>query len=209
VARLDQLADELRHALDAWAPTRSSYSVAHAVSTFAEGKGGDNTLQMRLSAYVLAARLAQVVAAANERLHRMSDERYTLEHSAVRGVGELRGGLSLQVRDEWTGDARDPATLSGGETFVVSLSLALGLADVVTQESGGTNIDTLFIDEGFGTLDPDTLDDVMNTLDGLRDGGRVVGIVSHVPEMRTRVTAQLQVRKGRTGSHVHAGREPV
>ncbi len=207
--RVARLQVELSAELDAWAPTRSAYSVARSVSTFAEGKGGDNALQIRLSAYVLASRLKQVVAAANERLRTMSDERYTLEHSAARGVGELRGGLSLQVRDEWTGESRDPATLSGGETFVASLALALGLADVVTQEAGGSSIDTLFIDEGFGTLDPETLDDVMNTLDGLRDGGRVVGIVSHVPEMRTRVTAQLQIRKDRAGSHIVAAREAV
>jgi DNA repair protein SbcC/Rad50 len=92
---------------------------------------------------------------------------------------------------------------------VASLALALGLADVVTHEVGGASIDTLFIDEGFGTLDPETLDDVMNTLDGLRDGGRVVGIVSHVPEMRTRIPAQLQIRKDRAGSHVEAAREAV
>ena len=209
VSRLGSLQTELTSELDAWAPTRSAYALARTVSTLAEGKGGDNSLQMRLSAYVLAARLKQVVAAANERLRTMSDERYTLEHSAARGVGELRGGLSLQVRDEWTGESRDPATLSGGETFVASLALALGLADVVTQEAGGSSIDTLFIDEGFGTLDPETLDDVMNTLDGLREGGRVVGIVSHVPEMRTRVAAQLQIRKDRSGSHVVAAREAV
>jgi len=208
-ARLVRLEVELTAELDAWAPTRASHAVAQAVSTLADGKGGDNALQMRLSGYVLSTRLKQVVAAANERLRTMSDQRYTLEHSAARGVGEVRGGLSLQVRDEWTGESRDPATLSGGETFVASLALALGLADVVTQEAGGSNIDTLFIDEGFGTLDPETLDDVMNTLDGLRNGGRVLGIVSHVPEMRTRVTAQLQIRKDRSGSHVVAAREAV
>ena len=86
--------------------------------------------QMRLSAYVLAYRLSQVVAAANERLGRMSDQRYSLEHTGQRGAGETRGGLSLLVRDDWSGETRDPATLSGGETFVVSLALALGLADV-------------------------------------------------------------------------------
>ena len=206
--RLRRLRTELTRQLDNWAPTRSAYSLTQSVSTFVEGKGGDNGLQMRLSAYVLAERLKQVVAAANERLWTMSDHRYTLEHSAARGVGELRGGLSLLIRDEWTGESRDPATLSGGETFVASLALALGLADVVTQEAGGSNIDTLFIDEGFGTLDPETLDDVMDTLDGLRDGGRVVGIVSHVPEMRTRVSSQLQIRKERSGSRVVAAREP-
>ncbi|MDQ3617108.1 MAG: AAA family ATPase [Actinomycetota bacterium] len=208
-SRLEKLRAELRAELGAWAPTRSAYSVAVRVSTLAEGKGADNAVQMRLSAYVLGERLAQVVAAANQRLATMSDQRYALERSAARGVGELRGGLSLLVRDEWTGESRDPATLSGGETFVASLALALGLADVVTQEAGGSNIDTLFIDEGFGTLDPETLDDVMDTLDGLRDGGRVVGIVSHVPEMRTRVPAQLQIRKERSGSRVVASREAV
>ena len=165
-----------------------------------EGKSPDNALQMRLSAYVLAHRLTQVVAAANERLARMSDQRYSLEHTGKRGAGETRGGLSLLVRDDWSGEARDPATLSGGETFVVSLALALGLADVITQEAGGADLDTLFVDEGFGSLDADTLDDVMDTLDGLRDGGRVVGVVSHVAEMQTRIPSQLRVTKGRDGS---------
>src|SRR3546814_18787533 len=107
---------------------------------------------MRLSAYVLAWRLSQVVAAANERLGQMSDERYTLEHTARRGAGETRGGLSLLVRDEWSGESRDPATPSGGETFVVSIALALGLGDVVTREAGGAARDTPLVDEGFGSL---------------------------------------------------------
>jgi exonuclease SbcC len=92
--------------------------------------------------------------------------------------------------------------LSGGETFITSLALALGLADVVTMEAGGAEIGTLFVDEGFGTLDEDTLDEVMEVLDALRDGGRAVGIVSHVAELRTRIPAQLSVRKTRTGSTV-------
>ena len=96
------------------------------------------------------------------------------------------------MRDDWSGESRDPATLSGGETFVVSLALALGLADVITQEAGGADLDTLFVDEGFGSLDADTLDDVMDTLDSLRDGGRVVGVVSHVAEMRDRIPTQLR-----------------
>jgi exonuclease SbcC len=130
----------------------------------------------------------------------MTDHRYALEHSDDRGFGEQRGGLSLRVRDDWNGVHRDPATLSGGETFVVSLALALGLADTVAGEAGGTDIDTLFIDEGFGSLDSETLEDVMDTLDSLRDGGRVVGLVSHVLELRSRITTQLEVSKGRNGS---------
>lgn len=200
--RLTTLVDEVTDALAAWSPVRDELALTARLALLVEGRSPDNALQMRLSAYVLAHRLSQVVAAANERLARMSDQRYSLEHTGRRGAGETRGGLSLLVRDDWSGEARDPATLSGGETFVVSLALALGLADVITQEAGGADLDTLFVDEGFGSLDADTLDDVMDTLDGLRDGGRVVGVVSHVAEMQTRIPSQLRVTKGRAGSRV-------
>jgi exonuclease SbcC len=158
---------------------------------------------MSLSAYVLAARLEQVAASASDRLLRMSSGRFTLLHSAQSAGGRARGGLTLRVLDAWTGLERDPATLSGGETFSASLALALGLADVVTAEAGGALLETLFVDEGFGSLDDDTLDDVMGVLDDLRDGGRTVGIVSHVADLRQRVPAQLRVDKGRHGSVVH------
>lgn len=204
--RLERLTADLARAVAAWRPVSEELDVLTRLSAFVEGKAADNRLQMRLSAYVLAYRLSQVVAAANERLDRMSDRRYTLEHTGRRGAGETRGGLSLLVRDDWSGEARDPATLSGGETFVVSLALALGLADVVTQEAGGADLDTLFVDEGFGALDADTLDDVMDTLDSLRDGGRVVGVVSHVAEMRDRIPTQLLVSKSRGGSTVAISR---
>ncbi|WP_017936319.1 AAA family ATPase [Nocardioides sp. Iso805N] len=200
LARLAKLRDELDEGLGAWAPLRGELEVATRLASFAEGKSADNRLQMSLSAYVVAYRLTQVVAAANERLSSMSDQRYQLEHTAARGAGDRRGGLALLVRDDWSGETRDPATLSGGETFVVSLALALGLADVITQEAGGAMLDTLFVDEGFGSLDAETLDDVMAVLDGLRDGGRVVGVVSHVGELRDRIPTQLRVAKSRTGS---------
>jgi DNA repair protein SbcC/Rad50 len=200
--RLAVLFAELDQTLADWAPVREAHAVAAELAAFVEGKSADNELRMRLSAFVLAWRLTQVVEAANERLARMSDQRYALEHTGRRGAGETRGGLSLVVRDAWSGEARDPATLSGGETFVVSLALALGLADVVTQEAGGADLDTLFVDEGFGALDADTLDDVMGTLDSLRDGGRVVGVVSHVPELRTRIPTRLAVTKDRRGSTI-------
>ena len=202
VGRLAQLAEELTRAVDGWRPASDDLDLTDRLATFVEGKASDNRLQMRLSAYVLAYRLTQVVAAANTRLAGMSDRRYSLEHTGRRGAGETRGGLSLLVRDDWSGESRDPATLSGGETFVVSLALALGLADVITQEAGGAELDTLFVDEGFGSLDADTLDDVMDTLDSLRDGGRVVGVVSHVAEMRDRIPTRLTVSKSRRGSTV-------
>lgn len=200
--RLRALVLHTEEALRQWAPVRTDLELVTRLAQLVDGRSPDNTLQMRLSAYVLARRLSQVVAAANARLVRMSDGRYALEHTARRGAGETRGGLSLVVRDDWSGEPRDPATLSGGETFVVSLALALGLADVITQEAGGADLDTLFVDEGFGALDADTLEDVMDTLDSLRDGGRVVGVVSHVPQMAERIPAQLAVAKARDGSRL-------
>lgn len=198
--RLRTLASRLGEELAGGAPLRADLELTTRLAAFVEGKSPDNSLQMRLSAFVLAYRLGQVVAAANERLARMSDQRYVLEHTGRRGVGESRGGLSLAVRDDWSGESRDPATLSGGETFVVSLALALGLADVITAEAGGAALETLFVDEGFGSLDAETLDDVLDVLDSLRDGGRVVGVVSHVAEMRDRIPTQLVVTKSRRGS---------
>ena len=126
-----------------------------------------NTLRMTLSSFVLAARLEEVAAAASERLLKMTSGRYSLVHTdARRGAG--RSGLGLLACDSWTGVDRDTSTLSGGETFLASLALALGLADVVTAEAGGTRIEALFVDEGFGSLDEDTLEEVMTVLDGLR-----------------------------------------
>jgi exonuclease SbcC len=157
---------------------------------------------MRLSAYVLAARLEQVAAAATERLVRMSAGRYTLVHTDEAGGGRGRSGLGLRVCDAWTGVERDTRSLSGGESFIASLALALGLADVVTGEAGGAPLDTLFVDEGFGSLDDETLEEVIDVLDALREGGRVVGVVSHVSELRARIPARLHVRKGTHGSTV-------
>jgi exonuclease SbcC len=198
--RLTELASELDRLIEAWRPLREQFAVVEAVSTLAEGTSRDNLLKMRLSAYVLGERLRQVVEAANDRLAAMTDERYALEHTEERGVGAQKGGLSLRVRDDWTGVRRDPATLSGGETFVVSLALALGLADTVAHEAGGVPIETMFIDEGFGSLDAETLDGVMDTLDSLRNNGRVIGVVSHVAEMRERIPVGIEVQKGRQGS---------
>jgi exonuclease SbcC len=161
---------------------------------------GENTYRMSLNSYVLAARLEQVALAASERLVAMSDGRYLLQHTDAKAARGAKSGLGLEVVDQWTGHRRDTSTLSGGESFMASLSLALGLADVVQQESGGVEIETLFVDEGFGSLDEQSLEQVMDALEGLRDGGRVVGLVSHVPEMKQRIGMQLQVLKGRNGS---------
>ncbi len=202
--RLARLVREATEHEDASAPLLQAYDRVDQLAACVQGTGGDNALRMRLSAYVLAARLEEVAAAATERWQVMSGGRYALVHSDERGKGGGRSGLGLRVVDAWTGHERDTATLSGGEAFVASLALALGLADVVQAEAGGTTIATLFVDEGFGTLDDDTLEEVMTVLDGLRDGGRVVGLVSHVADLRGRIPHQLQVRKTRSGSTLAA-----
>ncbi|GGC68992.1 SMC family ATPase [Hoyosella rhizosphaerae] len=164
--------------------------------------GGQNSRSMSLRSYVLAARLEEVADAASHRLRIMSGGRYEFQHSDSAGSHGKRGGLGLNIRDDYTGDVRPVNSLSGGETFMASLSLALGLADVVAAEAGGAMLDTLFIDEGFGTLDSDALDAVMGVLDELRAGGRVVGIVSHVDEMRQRIPSRIHAIKDRTGSRL-------
>ncbi len=181
-------------------PLHDRYRVESGLSRCLDGTGGDNALRMSLSSYVLAARLEQVAAAASERLLAMSGGRYSLEHSDGAERGRGRSGLALRVVDGWTGRGRDTASLSGGESFYTSLALALGLADVVAAEAGGATIETLFVDEGFGSLDDDTLGEVMDVLDGLRSGGRVVGLVSHVADLRDRIPARLEVVKTRAGS---------
>ncbi|MFF3244037.1 AAA family ATPase [Streptomyces sp. NPDC002870] len=182
-------------------PLREEYDRVARLAGLTAGTSADNERKMRLESYVLAARLEQVAAAATVRLQRMSSGRYTLVHSDAR-TGGKRSGLGLHVVDAWTGSERDTATLSGGETFFASLALALGLADVVTDEAGGVQLDTLFIDEGFGSLDDQTLDEVLDVLDSLRERDRSVGIVSHVADLRRRIPAQLEVVKGRQGSTV-------
>ena len=163
---------------------------------------GQNSRRMSLHAYVLAARLEEVAEVASVRLRRMSGDRYEFVHSDAPGARGTRGGLGLDIRDDYTGAVRSTKTLSGGEAFLASLALALGLADVVAAESGGVLLDTLFIDEGFGSLDAGTLEEVMAVLDDLRAGGRVVGLVSHVDELRQRIPNRLLVHKGRNGSHL-------
>ncbi|MFE2236783.1 AAA family ATPase [Streptomyces sp. NPDC059442] len=182
-------------------PLRGAYERVARLAGLTAGTSAENERRMRLESYVLAARLEQVAAAATARLQRMSSGRYTLVHSDVRAGGR-RAGLGLHVVDAWTGHERDTATLSGGETFFASLALALGLADVVTEEAGGVRLDTLFIDEGFGSLDDQTLDEVLDVLDSLRERDRSVGIVSHVGDLRRRIPAQLEVVKERNGSAV-------
>ncbi len=158
-----------------------------------------NTKRMSLETFILAAELEQIVGTANVRLADMSNGRYRLQHSDER-VGNAAAGLGINIFDTFTSKARPAHSLSGGETFLASLALALGLAEVVTNRAGGVRLDTLFIDEGFGSLDPETLQTAMQTLDELRSGGRTVGIISHVEAMKEEIPAQLRVEVASDGS---------
>jgi DNA repair protein SbcC/Rad50 len=191
-------ADRLEAAVARGARVLAETAPAIRVGNLVAGLG-DNQLKMELTTYVLVRRFTEIVSAANSQLLRISDGRYELEHTAARS-GNARSGLGLRVMDLHTGRTRDPGTLSGGETFYVSLALALGLADIVRAESGGLDLGTLLIDEGFGSLDPDVLDQVLAVLDGLRAGGRAVGVVSHVEEMKRRIADQIRVRPNPDGS---------
>jgi len=162
---------------------------------------GENALKMTLGSYILAGRLEEVVASATERLLGMTQGRYELRHDdAARGRGVR--GLDITVFDRYTEDERAAGTLSGGETFMASLALALGLADTVQAEAGGVDMDTLFVDEGFGSLDAASLEDVMEVLDGLQADGRTIGVVSHVERMKQDIGYRLEVLKTRQGSHL-------
>jgi exonuclease SbcC len=139
----------------------------------------------------------------------MTSGRFTLLHTDEVVDARSRSGLGLAVQDVWTGSQRPTSSLSGGESFMTALSLALGLADVVAEEAGGRRIDTLFVDEGFGSLDEKALDRVMEVLDTLRDGGRLVGVVSHVEELQRRVPARLEVVRTESGSWLRPHHAPV
>ncbi|WP_129337227.1 AAA family ATPase [Cellulomonas endophytica] len=179
----------------------------HRLAGLTSGTGPDNPRALSLATFVLARRFEDVVEAANERLTVMSDGRYQLERSEDReDVRSRRTGLAMRVLDHRAGAARDPRTLSGGETFYVSLCLALGLADVVAAEAGGIELGTLFVDEGFGSLDPETLELVLAELGRLRAGGRTVGIVSHVEALKQAVADRVEVRPRGDGTSTLAVR---
>lgn len=196
---------ELREQIDvAWADAAEVLTEAESVARLADTVAGraPNTMKMDLETFVLAAELEAIVAAANLRLAEMSSGRYTLHHSDARAARGRASGLGIAVLDAHTGRLRSAQSLSGGETFLASLALALGLGEVVTSRAGGIRLDTLFVDEGFGSLDPETLDLAMRTLDELRAGGRTVGVISHVEAMKEQLPAQLVVEATAAGPSV-------
>ena len=169
-------------------------------ASLAETARGNNPSRLTFSAFVLQAILDDVLQAANLRLTSMSRGRYSLSRTGDVLDARRENGLNIEVTDSFTGVARPVKTLSGGELFLASLSLALGLSDVVQAYAGGIRLDTLLVDEGFGTLDSEALDMAIRTLTDLQKGGRLVGIISHVSELRERISARLEVIPGQRGS---------
>lgn len=161
---------------------------------------GDNPKKISFERYVLASYFEDIIRAANLRFNKMTSGRFELLRKQDIGDKRKGQGLDLEVFDNYTGKARDVKTLSGGESFKASLAMALGLADVVQGYAGGIQLDTMFIDEGFGTLDPESLDNAIECLMALQSDGRLVAIISHVPELKERISARLEVKSTNKGS---------
>ncbi|MBS4199074.1 AAA family ATPase [Bacillus sp. FJAT-49732] len=161
---------------------------------------GQNTYKLSFERFVLASFLDGILDAANARLTKMTNGRYQLLRKKDRSKGNIQSGLELLVFDQYTGQERHVKTLSGGESFKSALALALGLADIVQEYAGGVSLETMFIDEGFGTLDPESLDQAIEALMDIQSSGRLVGIISHVPELKERIDARLEVFADHNGS---------
>lgn len=188
--KLDRLGKELEKLQDAYGP----------IGLLADTAKGNNGRKLTFSSFVLQAVLDDVLQTANLRLNKISQGRYSLYRSHDIVDARKEQGLGLEIMDAFTGQARAVTTLSGGEIFFTSLSLALGLSDVLESYAGGLHLDTILVDEGFGSLDPETLDSAVSALLDLQQGGRLVGIISHVAELKERISAQLEIIPTNQGS---------
>ncbi|WP_371025369.1 AAA family ATPase [Paraclostridium ghonii] len=173
------------------------YKVVGELSDLANGK---KSPYISFERYILASYFEDIIEAANIRLEKMTGDRYSLIRKKGKSKGAGQKGLELEIYDNYTDSSRDVSSLSGGESFKASLSLALGLSDVVQSNAGGVSLDTMFVDEGFGTLDPQSLDNAIDSLLELQRGGRLVGIISHVEELKERIDAKLEVVSTSKGS---------
>lgn len=174
------------------------YGIIGRLADIANGEGG--AARITFQRFVLAALLDEALDAASQRLSLMSRGRYLLRRVREAADRRVSAGLDLEVDDAYTGRARPVATLSGGESFMAALALALGMADVVSRHAGGVRLEVMFIDEGFGSLDPEALDLALRTLIDLRRQGRMIGVISHVPELKERIDCRLEVKASTRGS---------
>lgn len=200
-------------AIQGWAAEHSAMNGKHAEAledaelwtTVANRCGGRLPPKVSLQRWILSAYLEQICDFANRRLSTMTSGRFRLGVHRDQERHGAKGGLGLRVRDAYTGREREVSTLSGGETFQASLALALGVADVVAARTGGVRLEVLFVDEGFGSLDSEALQLAMDELDRLREGGRAVGLISHVAELRERIRTGIEVRPKDNGSEINVG----
>ncbi|MDR1834373.1 MAG: SMC family ATPase [Fusobacteriaceae bacterium] len=194
----DRLRDNLallQSSAKEYGETEEQYRILNQLSATANGK-------LDFETYAQMAYFEHVLRAANQRLSVMSQNRYTLVRKKVSSDGRQKFGLDIEVFDAYTQKSRPSASLSGGESFMASLSLALGLSDIVQQNAGGFHLDAMFIDEGFGTLDAEVLDLAIKTLSEMAGGGRTIGIISHVAELRERIDKQIRIKKTAEGSRI-------
>ncbi|WP_433750059.1 AAA family ATPase [Falsibacillus pallidus] len=191
LAKVSEIHSEMKEA-------ENRYQVIGHLSDMARGQ---NTYRLTFERFVLASFLDEILKIANGRLSKMTSGRYQLLRKTDRSKGNVQSGLELLIFDQYTGQERHVKTLSGGESFKASLALALGLADVVQQHAGGVSLETMFIDEGFGTLDPESLDNAIDALMDIQNSGRLVGVISHVPELKERIDARLEVISSQSGSY--------
>ena len=168
-----------------------------------DAANGNNKRRMVFEQYVLISYFEEILMAANLRLRMMSSGRYELRRVREIQDGRSKDSLDMEVLDYYTGKYRSVKTLSGGETFKVALSLALGMSDVIQAGKGGIQVETLFIDEGFGTLDAESLDQACQVLQGLTEKNRLIGIISHVPELSEKIADQIRIEKTSSGSNIH------
>lgn len=192
--------EHLEEILNATKHLQSEFAIYSDLDTFANGS--TITQNVSFERYVLGIYLDEVLAAANTRFKSLTYGRYILKRAQESRNLQGKRGLEINVLDEYTGRHRSVASLSGGESFKASLSLALGMSDVIQSQQGGISVDTLFIDEGFGTLDAESLDTAVETLLELNTHGRMIGIISHVEELKTRIPAQIEVLKTQSGSDI-------
>ena len=160
---------------------------------------GHNGLKISFERYLQIEYLEQIIQSANERLKNLSNGQFYLMRSDRQEARGKQSGLGLDVYDAYTGQTRDVKTLSGGEKFNASLCLALGMADVIQSFQGNVAIDTMFIDEGFGSLDEESLNKSIDTLVDLQKSGRMIGVISHVQELKAAIPAILEVKKSKEG----------
>ncbi|MEG0004261.1 MAG: AAA family ATPase [Clostridium sp.] len=175
------------------------YSIISELSSIANG---NNSKRITFERYVLLYHFNEILEAANIRFKIMTNDRYYLKHKTSIGDRRTSQGLDFDVYDNYTGKIRSIGSLSGGESFKASLALALGLSDVIQSHAGGVRIDTMFIDEGFGTLDSESLEKAIETLLELGENGRIVGIISHVNELKERIPSKIEVTRDTQGSYI-------